>query len=126
MKLISGVKSRAALLAVALAGGIMANAAIAAGPMLKSGDISHVGQWYGRAGGLVGPDRVAHSQLDTGSSTQVGVAYDKDVAARTNMQSDREAGAPVAITYDKDVAERTNMPRGQEPAAPIQSAQSKK
>lgn len=125
MKLISGVKSKSALLAVALAGGIMANAAIAAGPTLKAGDMSHVDHWYGRAGGLVGAERVAYLQPDIGSSAQVGVAYDKDVAARTNMQSDRETGAPVAITYDKDVAQRTNMPRGQEPVSPIQSAQSK-
>ncbi len=125
MKLISGVKSKSLLLAMALAGGLVADAAIAAGPSLKSGDLSQSGLWYGRAGGLVGPDRVAHLQRDTASSAQVGVDYDKDVAARTNMPSDRETGGSVAITYDKDVAERTNMPRGVEPQ-PVQSAQSKK
>ena len=125
MKLMSGVKSSSMLLAVALAGSLVANAAVAAGPVLKSGDVSHVGLWYGRAGGLVGPDRVAHLQGHSGSSPEVAVTYDKDVAARTNMRSDRESGASVAISYDKDVAERTNMPRGQEPQ-PIQSAQTNK
>jgi hypothetical protein len=125
MKLISGVKSKSVLLAVALAGGIVADAAIAAGPILKSGDISQAGLWYGRAGGLVGPDRVVHLQGHTANAAQIGVTYDKDVAARTNMGTDRETSAPVAISYDKDVAERTNMPRGVEPQ-PIQSAQTKK
>ena len=125
MKLISGMKSKWVLFAVALAGGIIADAAIAAGPILKSGDVSQVGLWYGRAGGLVGPDRIAHLQGNTASAAEVGVTHDKDVAARTNMASDRESGASVAISYDKDVAERTNLPRGQE-QQPIQSAETKK
>jgi len=125
MKLMSGVKSSSMLLAVALAGSLVATAAVAGGPVLKAGDVSHVGLWYGRGGGLVGSDRVAHLQGHSGSSSEVAVTYDKDVAARTNMRSDRESGASVAISYDKDVAERTNMPRGQEPQ-PIQSAQTNK
>lgn len=124
MKLISGVKSNWVVIALALAGGLVADAAIAAGPTLKSGNISQVGMWYGRAGGLVGPDRVANLQGNA-ANTDIAVTYDKDVAARTNMAVDRESNAPVAISYDKDVAERTNMPRGVEPQ-PIQSAQVKK
>jgi hypothetical protein len=84
-----------------------------------------VGQWYGRAGGLVGSDRVANLRGNI-KSAEVAITYDKDVAARTNMPSDRTEGAPVAITYDKDVAKRTNMGRAQEPEAPIQSAATKK
>jgi hypothetical protein len=121
MKQIRGMKSKSVLLAVALAGGLTAHAAIAAGPILKSGDLSHVGLWYGRAGGLVGTDRVAH--LQRVDSPEVAVTYDKDVAARTNMASDRDSRAPVAISYDKDVAERTNMPRAE--PQPIQSAATK-
>jgi hypothetical protein len=122
MKLISGVKRASALLAVLVAAG-MANTAIAAGPILKSGDVSQAGLWYGRGGGLVGSDRVAHLQHNI-DVAHVGVSYDKDVAARTNMSSDRAGGTSVGIAYDKDVAQRTNMPRGQEPE-PIQSAKAK-
>jgi opacity protein-like surface antigen len=125
MKLISGMKSKWALVAVALAGSIIAQAATAAGPILKSGDVSQAALWYGRAGGLVGPDRIAHLQGNTADAAEVAVTYDKDVAARTNMATDRESGASVAISYDKDVAERTNMPRGQE-TQPIQAAQTNK
>jgi hypothetical protein len=108
MKLSYEVKRKAALLAAALAGSILATAAVAAGSTLKSGDMSQVGQWYGRAGGLVGSDRVANLGGNA-SAPKVTVAYDKDVAARTNMPSDRTEGAGIAITYDKDVAKRTNM-----------------
>ena len=124
MKLISGVKSKWVVIALALAGGFATDAALAAGSTLKSGNLSQVGIWYGRAGGLVGPDRVAHLEGDA-ANTEIAVTYDKDVAARTNMATDRESNAPVTISYDKDVAERTNMPRGVEPQ-PIQSAQIKK
>ncbi len=124
MKLISGVKVKrvSALLAVAVAVG-MANTAVAAGPILKSGDVSQAGLWHGRAGGLVGSDRVANLERNT-DVAQVGVSYDKDVAARTNMSTERAGGTSVGISYDKDVAQRTNMPRGQE-SEPIQSAKTK-
>lgn len=125
MKLMNAVKSSSVLLAMALAGSLLTGAAIAAGPILKSGDVSQAGMWYGRAGGLVGPDRVAHIQGHGGNSSEVAVTYDKDVAARTNMSSNRESGTSVAISYDKDVAERTNMPRGEQPQS-IQSAQTSK
>jgi hypothetical protein len=124
MKLMSGVNSKWGVIALALAGGLVADAAIAAGPTLKSGNISQTGMWYGRAGGLVGSDRVVHLEGNA-ANTEIAVTYDKDVAARTNMAVDREGNAPVTISYDKDVAERTNMPRGAE-AQPIQSAQIKK
>src|SRR5262245_39400968 len=122
MKLISGVKRGAVLFAVMLAAGV-GSSAIAAGPILKTGDVAQASMWYGRAGGLVGPDRVAHLEGNS-ASAQVGVSYDKDVAARTNMSSDRAGDTSVGISYDKDVAQRTNMPRGQE-AEPIQSAKTK-
>lgn len=70
---------------------------------------------YGRAGGLVGADRI--TTLGRSNSQQVGIAYDKDVAARTNMpRSDTGAGT-VGIGYDKDVVERTNMQRAAKDAA---------
>jgi hypothetical protein len=122
MKLTSKAGSTSVLLAAALAGGLLADVAVAAGPTLKSGDVSEVAAWYGRAGGLVGSDRIAHLQGHMPGSTAIAVSYDKDVAARTNMSTDREAGRSVAISYDKDVAARTNMPRGEQPE-PIQSAQ---
>ena len=74
-----------------------------------------MGQWYGRAGGLAGSDRVGG--LHTGSA-KVGVTYDPDIAARTNMQRSQAEPASVGVTYDADIAARTNMPRsGKAPAA---------
>ncbi len=122
MKLMSRVKGSSVLLVVALAGSLAADAALAAGPVLKTGDVAQASLWYGRAGGMVGADRVAHLQGHSVASTDIAVSYDKDVAARTNMSSNRESASSVAISYDKDVAERTNMPRGSQPE-PIQSAQ---
>ena len=78
---------------------------------VHSGNISNMDQWYGRAGGLQGSDRVA--ALATGK-TMVGVAYDADVAARTNMPREQATtDKTVGVTYDADVAARTNMPRGE-------------
>lgn len=64
---------------------------------------------YGRAGGLVGADRVSGLQA---GNTQIGIAYDADVAARTNMPRAEAGNASVGVAYDADVAARTNMPRG--------------
>ena len=47
----------------------------------------------------------------------IGVSYDRDVAARTNMSVDRITGQGVTVTYDRDVAERTNMGRVERPRA---------
>lgn len=80
-----------------------------AADVVTSGDTSTMDQWYGRAGGLVGSDRV--SGLHSGSA-KVGVSYDADVTARTNMQRGQADPATVGVTYDPDVAARTNMPRG--------------
>jgi hypothetical protein len=66
---------------------------------------------YGRAGGLTGSDRVAG--LTVGDQP-VGVTYDRGVAERTNMSTDRAAETSIGVTYDKDVAARTNMQRGDE------------
>jgi hypothetical protein len=122
MKLKSTVKGSCMLLVAALAGSLAANAALAAGPVLKTGDTAQAGLWYGRAGGLVGSDRVAHLEGHVPGSTAIAVSYDKDVAARTNMSTNRDSASSVAISYDKDVAERTNMPRGWQPE-PVQAAQ---
>jgi len=80
-----------------------------AADLVTSGDTNTISQWYGRAGGLVGSDRV--SALAAGSN-KVGVAYDGDVAARTNMPRAQAGNGNVTVTYDADVAARTNMPRG--------------
>lgn len=63
---------------------------------------------YGRAGGLVGADRIEGLQAGT---TKVGVVFDTDVAARTNMQRTQDSVGTVGVAYDADVATRTNMPR---------------
>jgi hypothetical protein len=77
-----------------------------AGDVLTGGDLSTVDKWYGRAGGLVGSDRV--SALRPGES-KVGVTFDQEVAERTNMH--REPGtSQVGISRDAEVAARTNMP----------------
>ena len=82
---------------------------------MHSGDVDSMAKWYGNAGGLAGSDRVMG--LRTGSST-VGVAYDADVAGRTNMPRGQVEHKNVGVTYDPDVAARTNMQRGGNPPAP--------
>ena len=84
---------------------------------LRSGDPITMEKWYGRAGGLVGSDRVM--ALGKSSADRVGISYDADVAKRTNMQREGTAKSEVSITYDKDVANRTNMQRD---VPPVQSA----
>ena len=76
---------------------------------LRSGDSFSMDKWYGRAGGLVGSDRV--TAIGKSSAGRVGIIYDADVAKRTNMQREGSSKGDVSITYDKDVAERTNMQR---------------
>ena len=88
-------------------------AAFAGDEVLRTGDSSTMDHWYGRAGGLVGSDRIEAITKATFSAARVGVTYDKDVAARTNMPRQDAGNGNVSITYDKDVAERTNMPRGE-------------
>jgi hypothetical protein len=78
-----------------------------AADIVTTGDLSTTDKWYGRAGGLAGSDRV-HG-LHAGD-TKVGVVFDQDVAARTNMARERTAGQ-VGVTWDRDVAARTNMQR---------------
>jgi len=90
-------------IAVAAALGTSAYAA----DIVTQGDLSTVDKWYGRAGGLAGSDRLG--ALHTGSST-VGVTFDQDVAARTNMSRDAR-NSQVGVSWDREVAARTNMPR---------------
>jgi opacity protein-like surface antigen len=92
--------------ALAVAAALSVNAYAA--DVVTTGDTSTIGQWYGRAGGLAGSDRV--SGLAT-SNTKIGVSYDADVAARTNMPRAQATGHDVGVSYDADVATRTNMPR---------------
>ena len=89
-----------------------------AADQVTTSDPSAIANGYGRAGGLAGSDRVG--RLKTGS-TQVGVAYDADVAARTNMPRGQVSPTTVGVSYDAEVAARTNMPRGGS-QSPSQSA----
>ena len=91
----------AVVLATAFAGSAYA------ADVVTTGDVSNVDKWYGRAGGLAGSDRV--SGLRAGDA-KVGVIFDQDVAARTNMARERDTGS-VGVTWDRDVAARTNMHR---------------
>ena len=120
MKLNSNLKSRTAL-AVAI-GVLSIGTALAGGNTLSTGNVDSMGgQWYGRAGGLVGSDRVMAIGKASSDRNQVGITYDKDVAQRTNMQRDSADNGNIGITYDKDVAARTNMSRGEQPE-PIKAA----
>ena len=93
----------AAALSTGLSGGFAAD-------MVRGGDVQSMSQWYGRAGGLAGSQRVklltAHPR-----GMPVSVAYDREVAERTNMPRGGAAEGPVTVSYDREVAERTNMPR---------------
>ena len=114
MKPNSKLKSQAAL-AVAI-GVLSIGTALAGGNTLSTGNVDSMGQWHGRAGGLVGSDRVM-AIGKASDANQVGITYDKDVAQRTNMQRDSANNGNIGITYDKDVAARTNMSRDEQPEA---------
>jgi hypothetical protein len=96
---------------IAASAALSINAAFAQST-LKAGDVSQMGHWYGRAGGLVGSDRVGGLTSHTPGNQGVGISYDAAVQGRTNMPMDRASGSEVTVTYDQAVAERTNMPRG--------------
>jgi hypothetical protein len=113
------LKSQAAL--AAAIGALSIGSALAGGNTLSTGNVDSVGQWHGRAGGLVGSDRVMAIGKASSDSNQVGITYDKDVAQRTNMPRDSANSGNIGITYDKDVAARTNMSRGEQPE-PIKAA----
>jgi len=76
----------------------------------RCSDPSQMNLWQGRAGGLIHSDRIVHLRLPN-AGTEVAVAYDKDVAQRTNMLRGEVEASNLAVTYDKDIAKRTNMPR---------------
>jgi hypothetical protein len=101
------LRTTLAVSALALAAALSANAWAA--DDVRSTDTQTIEKSYGRAGGLAGSDRIAG--LTTGNQP-IGVTYDQDVAARTNMSTDRANTERVGVTYDEEVAARTNMQRG--------------
>ena len=115
------MNTRNKLLATVVAvAALSASAAFADSSVLKAGNLANADHWYGRAGGLVGSARVAALQGNS-SNPGIGVSYDRDVAERTNMSTDRATSQAVGVTYDEEVAARTNMARSRS-TAPVQSA----
>ncbi len=102
--------------AVAAAAAIGITTAFADSSVLTAGDVSTIDQWYGRAGGLVGAQRIAALRAND-ANPGITVTYDRAVAARTNMSLDRPTHEGVTVTYDKEVAARTNMGRSQDAGA---------
>ena len=101
---------------------------------VTSGDLNTIDKWYGRAGGLIGADRVAGRSTST---RRVGVVYDADVAVRTNMPRAQAPTSQVGVrghdTIDQwygraggqtgaDVVARTNLPPGQHAVGPSNAA----
>ena len=111
--------SKLSLSVLAVATALSVGVASAAANEVKSGDIGTIAKSYGRAGGLVGLDHIKSLSADTSATAPLGVSWDAEVAARTNMPVDRPASADVGVTYDESVAARTNMPRG---TPPVQAA----
>jgi hypothetical protein len=111
--------NRIVALGIAMAS-LSIGSALAGGDTLKTGDSYNLDKWYGRAGGLVGSDRVEAISKATGA--RVGVLYDKDVAKRTNMPREDAGKSDIGITYDKDVASRTNMQRDLPPTQNAETA----
>ena len=103
--------------AIAAAAALCVNAYAA--DTVTSSDAATIAKSYGRAGGLVGADRVSGLQA---GNVQIGIAYDADVAARTNMPRAQGGTAGVGVAYDADVAARTNMPRSGVSQAPNKAA----
>ena len=116
MKLKRASTVRAALAMAIAAVGIYSGMAMS-DETLRAGDPISMDKWYGRAGGLVGSDRVM--AIGKSSANRVGITYDVDVAKRTNMPREGAGKNEIGITYDKDVASRTNMQRD---VPPTQSA----
>ena len=84
------MKFRNKLIASALAAtaALSINTAFAAdGGTVGSSDLQNIDKWYGRAGGLIGSDRVSGL---TAPSKALGVSWDQDVASRTNMSVNRD------------------------------------
>src|SRR5512145_2077762 len=106
------LRSKLSVLVLAAAAALSVGVASAQSDAVKSNDIGTIDKSYGRAGGLVGSDRVKGLRAHASSNASLGVSWDAEVAARTNMPGDRAAGAGVGVSYDQAVAERTNMPRG--------------
>jgi len=100
------LRTTLAMSALALAAGL-SNLALA--DDVKATNPQTIEKSYGRAGGLTGSDRVAG--LSAGDQP-LGITYDRAIAERTNMSTDRANGASVGITYDEQIAARTNMQRG--------------
>jgi hypothetical protein len=100
------LRTTLAISALALAAGL-SNLALA--DDVKATRPQTIDKSYGRAGGLAGSDRVAGL---TAGDQPVGITYDRAVAERTNMSTDRASATSVGVTYDEQVAERTNMQRG--------------
>jgi hypothetical protein len=94
--------------------------AFADADVLKAGDTSTMSQWHGRAGGLVGAERIAALRAND-NNPGVEITYDRAIAERTNMPVDRPAAKTVTVTYDREVASRTNMARTQD-AGPVRAA----
>jgi opacity protein-like surface antigen len=113
MKLSSCGKARIALAAALMA--LSAGSAMADSDAVVTTNPESIGQGYGRAGGLVGSDRVMAIGKTGVGQQAIGIGYDKDVAERTNMKRGEAPDAVLGVTYDKDVAERTNMQRGAKP-----------
>jgi hypothetical protein len=101
---------RAKLMAVL---GIFVTTGVAAAPHLGSvgaGRIADMPHWYGRAGDLVGAQRIAG--LRSGDHPPVLSAADAEVEKRTNMAGARGSPSkqPVLTTWDEGIARRTHMP----------------
>ena len=84
------------LAAMPLCYGAIASAATPNLGEVDSGRVSDMSKWYGRAGGLVGSDRVDGLRL--GGRTPVSTALDQRVIA----------------TWDEGTAKRTHMPLAEE------------
>jgi opacity protein-like surface antigen len=101
------------LIGAVAAAALATTTAFADSDVLKAGDASTMSQWHGRAGGLVGAERIAALRSNHGNPG-IEITYDRAIAERTNMPVDRPAANSVGVTYDREVAARTNMARTQD------------
>jgi hypothetical protein len=113
------LRSKLSITVLAAAAAFSVGVASAAADDVRSSDIGAIGKSYGRAGGLVGSERIKDLSTHNSARSPLGVSWDAEIAARTNMPADRASVAGVGVSYDKAVAERTNMPRGE---ADVQAA----
>jgi len=115
--------SRGSMYAAAiLATALWASAADSA--PVRGGDVSAMGNWYGRAGGLAGSDLVSKPATPEPDQQSVKVTYDKTIIDYTYLPRGQLHEGPVADSYGPADKRAPEMFGRAGDAAPLEQMQS--